>query len=124
LSAEQEIVVRPKKWLYPVILVLLKEESSHGYEVMGRMVEEFGFAQISPAAVYRTLRQMENEGFCKTEWEPIEGGPPAHRVYSISDEGEAFLAAWVEACEEYRRVEETLSGVYKESRTYRRSSEE
>jgi poly-beta-hydroxybutyrate-responsive repressor len=113
-------VVRPKKWLYPVILVLLKAESSHGYEVMGRMEEEFGFAQISPAAVYRTLRQMENEGFCQTEWEPIEGGP-AHRVYSITAEGEAFLSAWVEACEQYRRVEETLSRVYKQSRTSRSS---
>ncbi len=120
MSAEQEIAVRPKKWLYPVILVLLQEENSHGYEVMERLQGEFGFEQISPAAVYRTLRQMENLGLCKTEWEPIEGGP-AHRVYSITDEGEAFLAAWVEACEQYRRVEETLSRVYLQSRTSRSS---
>ncbi len=120
MSAEQEIVVRPKKWAYPVILVLLQEENSHGYEVMERLQEEFGFEQISPGAVYRALRQMENLGLCKTEWEPIEGGP-AHRVYSITDEGEAFLAAWVEAGEKYRRVEETFSRVYEKSRTSRSS---
>jgi DNA-binding PadR family transcriptional regulator len=68
------------------------------------------------------LRQMENLGLCKTEWEPIEGGH-AHRVYSITDEGEAFLGAWVEACEQYRRVEETLSRVYKQNRTSRSSEE-
>jgi PadR family transcriptional regulator PadR len=122
LSAEQEFGVRPKKWLYPVILVLLQEENSQGYEVMERLQEEFGFEQISPAAVYRTLRQMEKVGFCKTELEPIEGGH-ANRVYSITDEGEVFLAAWVEACEQYRRVEETLSRVYKESRTSPSSEE-
>jgi PadR family transcriptional regulator, regulatory protein PadR len=120
LSAEREMAVRPKKWLYPVILVLLQEENSHGYEVMQRLQEEFGFEQISPGAVYRTLRQMENLGFCKTEWEPIEGGH-ARRMYSITDEGEAFLEAWVEACEQYRRVEETLSRIYKKSRTSRSS---
>jgi PadR family transcriptional regulator PadR len=115
--------VRPKKWLYPVILVLLQEENSQGYEVMERLQEEFGFEQISPAAVYRTLRQMEKVGFCKTEWEPIEGGH-ANRVYSITDKGEVFLAAWIEACEQYRRVEETLSRIYKESRTSPSSEEE
>src|SRR5215217_4040875 len=109
------MVARPRKWVAPVILVFLKEESSsYGYEIMERLQEEFGFEQISPGSVYRTLRQMENEGFCKTEWEPMEGGN-AHRVYSITEEGEAFLGAWVEACEQYRRVEDALSRVYKSS---------
>ena len=43
----------------PVTLVLLKEESSYGYEIMERLEEEFGFEQINPGSVYRTLRQME-----------------------------------------------------------------
>ena len=51
----------------PVTLVLLEEESSHGYELMERMEEEFGFEQINPGSVYRTLRQMENEGLCSSE---------------------------------------------------------
>jgi DNA-binding PadR family transcriptional regulator len=105
-----------------VILVVLQQENSYGYETMDRLQEEFGFEQISPGVVYMTLRQMENEGFCKTAWEPLEGGS-ASRMYAISDKGEAFLEAWVAACEQYRRVEEALSRVYR-GKTPRRSSEQ
>ena len=66
MSAQQKFEVRPKKWLYPVTLLFLKEETSHGYEIMQRLQEEFGFEQISPGSVYRTLRQLENEGLCHT----------------------------------------------------------
>ena len=45
MAAEQKIEVRPRNWLTPVALVLLREESSYGYELMDRL-EEFGFEQI------------------------------------------------------------------------------
>ena len=35
---------------------MLKEENSYGYELMERIEEDFGFEQISPGSVYRTLR--------------------------------------------------------------------
>ena len=74
--------------------------------------------------MYRTLRQLENEGLCHTAWEPLEGGT-ASRLYSITDEGGVFLDAWVEACEQYRQVEDTLSRVYRRrSRTPKKSSEQ
>jgi PadR family transcriptional regulator PadR len=113
LAAQQELEARPKKWLIPLILVWLREEnSSYGYEIMESLEEEFGFEQIDPATVYRTLRQMENEGLCNSEWETFEHGK-ANRMYSITVAGEAFLETWVEACEQYRRVTDTLSRVYK-----------
>ncbi len=112
MAAEQSVQVRPKKWLYPLILVVLQEENSYGYEIMERLEEEFGFEEISPGSVYLTLRRMENEDLCKTEWEPLEGGN-ASRMYAITNEGEGFLGAWVEACEQYRRIEEALSRVYR-----------
>ena len=36
-------------------LVLLREESSYGYELMERLEEEFGFEQIRAGTLYRTL---------------------------------------------------------------------
>ena len=57
------IDVRPRSWLVPVALVTLKEKSSHGYELMKRLAQ-FGFGEINPGTLYRTLRQMENEGLC------------------------------------------------------------
>jgi poly-beta-hydroxybutyrate-responsive repressor len=119
---DQAVEARPKNWVYPVILVLLQEErSSYGYEIMELLQEEFGSEQIDPGTVYRTLRQMDNDGFCKTEWEPLEVGQ-ARRMYAITDEGEAYLDAWVEACKQYQQVMESFSRVYR-SRNPRRSSE-
>ncbi len=50
------IEVRPKNWLTPVALVLLREESSYAYALMERLEEEFGFEQILPGTLYKTLR--------------------------------------------------------------------
>ena len=47
---------RPKNWLVPVTLVLLRQWSSYGYELMERAVE-LGFEAINPGTVYRTLRR-------------------------------------------------------------------
>ena len=63
------VQARPKRWLTPVVLVLLKEETSYGYELMGLIEEEFGFEQINPGSVYMVLRQMENEGLCSSVWD-------------------------------------------------------
>jgi hypothetical protein len=46
MAAEQKIEARPRNWLTPVTLVLLREESSYGYEILERLEEEFGFEQI------------------------------------------------------------------------------
>jgi PadR family transcriptional regulator len=98
----QKIDVRPRNWLTPVALVVLREESSHGSELMERL-EEFGFEQINAGTLYGTLRQMENEGLCKSEWETSTSGP-ARRVYSITNDGEAYLTSWTEECKKYQLV--------------------
>jgi PadR family transcriptional regulator, regulatory protein PadR len=92
-----KIEARPTNWLTPVALVLLREESSHGYELMERLAE-FGFEEINPGTMYRTLRRMEQEDLCKSTWETAENGP-ARRMYLITGSGEAYLASWAEGCE-------------------------
>jgi PadR family transcriptional regulator, regulatory protein PadR len=98
----QKIEVRPRNWLTPVALVILRKEPSHGYELMERL-EEFGFEQINSVTLYRTLKQMENEGLCKSELETPEGGP-ARRAYSVTNDGEAYLTSWAEECKKYQLV--------------------
>ena len=97
-----KIEMRPRNWLTPVALVVLREQPSHGYELMERL-EEFEFEQINPVTLYGTLRQMENEGLCKSEWETSTSGP-ARRVYSITNDGEAYLTSWTEECKKYQLV--------------------
>jgi PadR family transcriptional regulator PadR len=110
VTAEPEIEARPRNWITPVALVLLREESSYGHELMERL-EEFGFEQISAGTLYRTLRRMEQEGLCESEWETSEGGP-ARRMYSITERGEEYLAAWAEACKQYQNVMDCFSQAY------------
>jgi len=114
LTAQPKVQARPRRWMTPVTLVLLEEENSHGYELMKRMEEEFGFEQINPGPVYRTLRQMENEGLCRSEWDvprAEEGGPP-RRMYAITEAGEAYLAAWAKACKDYEKLMGEFARVY------------
>jgi PadR family transcriptional regulator len=118
------VQARPKRWLTPVVLVLLKEETSYGYELMNRIEQEFGFEPINPGSVYRVLRKMEKDGLCTCVWDDVrvgEGGGPRRRMYAITDEGEAYLEAWAKACEEYHRLMNQFSEVYK--RRPSRSSE-
>ena len=96
------IDVRPRNWLAPVALAMLREESSHGYELMDR-IAEFGFEQINPGTLYRTLRKMEKDGLCETTWETSNAGP-ACRVYSVTDAGEGYLESWAEGCKKYQLV--------------------
>jgi PadR family transcriptional regulator len=95
---------RPTGWLSTVALVTLREQSSYGYELMERL-KEFGFEEINPGTLYRTLRQMENEGLCKSEWDTSEGRTgPARRMYSVTEAGEAYLDIWAENCKRYQQL--------------------
>jgi PadR family transcriptional regulator, regulatory protein PadR len=124
LAAPQKVQARPRKWLTPVALVLLKEESSYGYELMQQIEEEFGSEEINPGSMYRTLRRMENEGLCTSEWDFGTEGGPARRMYAITDAGEDYLEAWAEACKKYHQLMDEFARVYTRRRAARRSSVE
>ena len=96
----------------PVALVTLREESSYGYELMERL-KEFGlFEETNPGTMYRTLRQMEKEGLCKSKWETADRGP-ARRMYSITEAGEAYLDLWVKSLEHYQQTMDAFLQAYK-----------
>ena len=103
--------LRPNNWLTPVILVTLREKSSHGYELMER-IARFGFEAINPGTLYRRLKQMEGEGLCKSEWNTSkESGPPC-RVYKVTDAGETYLASWAEGCQNYQTFLDLFHSTY------------
>jgi PadR family transcriptional regulator PadR len=102
---------RPTNWLVPVSLLMLRQWSSYGYELMDRAVE-LGFESINPGTVYRTLRKMEKDGLCKSKWETASGGP-ARRMYSITNPGAAYLDLWVKSLKEYQQTMDTFLQIYK-----------
>ena len=69
-----------------VILNLLKDKPMHGYEVMKALEEQtHGCYKPSPGTVYPTLQWLDDEGLAQSEEQ--EG----KKVYSITDDGRAFL---------------------------------
>src|SRR5918994_4426485 len=105
------IQVRPRNWLVPVTLLTLRDCTSYGYKLMEHTAK-FGFEATNPGTFYRTLRHMEKDGLCQSEWDTSSGGGPARRVYSITDAGEAYLGFWAEALEQYRRNMDAFFSLY------------
>ena len=50
---------------------------------------------VDASVVYRMLREMEVGGWVTSQWDTAGSGPP-RRVYQVTPEGEAYLAAWVD----------------------------
>jgi PadR family transcriptional regulator PadR len=99
-----------KNWLVPILLLMLRQWSSYGYELMEKM-STFGLAAMNPGTFYRTLRQMEKDGMVSSNWDTSEGGP-ARRVYSITDAGEAYLNYWAQSLDQYQRMMDTFFRLY------------
>jgi poly-beta-hydroxybutyrate-responsive repressor len=111
LRGTDRIEVRPRNWLVPVTLLALRESASYGYELMERTAR-FGFEAMNPGTYYRTLRNMEKDGLCKSEWDTSSGAGPARRVYTITDAGETYLQFWIDALEQYRRNMDFFFSLY------------
>ena len=69
-----------------VILDILKEKPSHGYEIIHALGDRFyGFYTPSAGTVYPTLQMLEDMGYVKS----LE--QDGKRTYTITDEGLKFL---------------------------------
>jgi len=89
--------------LVPAMLLLLAEESSHGYELADRY-QQLGLteAESDVGAIYRTLKAMEKDGFVKFSWETHSQGP-AKKVYSITPAGLELLLKWAQEIGDRKR---------------------
>lgn len=100
----------PRNWLMPVLLLLLREWSSYGYDLIEKAAA-FGFAALNPGTLYRVLRQMEKDGMVSSAWDTTGQGP-ARRVYSITEAGEDYLKLWAGSLEQYQRLMESFFRLY------------
>ncbi len=72
-----------------VLLRLIAEKPSHGYELIKAIEEKFGGTYSpSPGVVYPTLTHLEELGYLRSE-----SGGGTKKLYSITEEGAQFLAA-------------------------------
>jgi len=74
----------PRGAIRTAILVALRDEPAHGYEVMRRLEElSGGLWRPSPGSVYPHLQMLEDEGLVQSS--EVEGS----RTYALTDSGRA-----------------------------------
>ena len=81
----------PRSFLRPCLLLLLREQPTHGYELIERL-QAFGFSGDDPGGVYRALRALEREGWVRSGWEQSDAGPH-RRIYELTRAGMEHLHA-------------------------------
>jgi DNA-binding PadR family transcriptional regulator len=80
-----------------VILDLLKDKPSHGYEIIRALEERFhGFYSPSAGSIYPTLQLLEDMGHVKSS--EADG----KKVYTITDEGRKFLTDRVDTMDKIK----------------------
>jgi PadR family transcriptional regulator, regulatory protein PadR len=81
-----------------VLLRLLAERESYGYELVSR-VHELGLPDVPDGSIYPALGRLEKDGHVSSRLVPSSAGP-ARKYYRLSRSGQAALAqrqrAWTD----------------------------
>lgn len=101
------------RFVQPCLLLLLHHGPAHGYSLMEGLVS-FGFAEepVDSGAVYRYLREMEQDGLVASEWDTEAAAGPARRVYRLTAEGERALSRWIADLQQTDQVLHRLFDAY------------
>ena len=85
MSTDPATPLLPRNFLRPCLLLLLREQPAHGYELLERLAP-FGFTREDPGGLYRALRALEQDGLVRSAWEPSREGPD-RRIYELTRAG-------------------------------------
>jgi PadR family transcriptional regulator, regulatory protein PadR len=85
----KQITEMLKGTLEGMILAILAGRAAYGYEITS-WLRDRGFTDIAEGTVYALLVRVEQRGLVDVEKVPSEKGPP-RKVYSLNDEGRAYL---------------------------------
>ena len=85
------------RFVEPVLLLMLKERGhSYGYDLSVHLADyAFTDAEIERAALYRTLRRLQENGYVSSRWLADKAGP-ARRVYALTESGKEHLREWAQ----------------------------
>lgn len=94
--------LEPRNFLQPCLLLLLREQSDHGYELASRL-RPMHDGEGDPGSVYRALRSLERQGLVRSHWCTSDVGP-ARRTYEVTADGVACLDAHAKSLEQIHQV--------------------
>ena len=84
------------RFVEPVLLFLLRRKGqSYGYELASELRQyALTDAKIEASALYRTLRQLEQNHCAVSKWD-VGGSGPARRLYALTARGKQHLEEWI-----------------------------
>ncbi|MHA6792967.1 helix-turn-helix transcriptional regulator [Pseudonocardia bannensis] len=94
--------LEPRNFLQPCLLLLLREQADHGYELAARL-RPMHDGDGDAGGVYRALRGLERQGLVRSEWQTSDVGP-ARRTYHVTADGLACLDAQARGLEHIHEV--------------------
>lgn len=109
-----EVHARIERLAEPVVLLMLRDEPTHGYDLADRL-SEFGGADVDYGNLYRLLRVLEEEGVVDSVWDDDAPGR-AKRMYEITDEGRRLLDGWAVGLRRVRGQVEDFLERYEQQR--------
>lgn len=98
----------------PSILLLLREEPSHGYSLLKKL-SNVGVvdAEMDPSPIYKVLRMLEEGGLAVSKLVSSDGGP-ARNVYRLTTKGREALAFMAMRIDRATEIIEWFQGKYDE----------
>jgi DNA-binding PadR family transcriptional regulator len=80
-----------------VILALLEDGPSHGWEMKSRIEAALGpeYGGLNKGYIYEVIHKMERDGTIVSRIEPQEGLRPDRSVHEITDAGREQLSLWL-----------------------------
>lgn len=95
------------------LLVLLQREPSYGYSLK-ESLREFGVDPdtLDPSILYRTLKDMEEQGLVSSNWDEENSLGPQRKTYTLTQTGHQVLDQWIQALRIRRAEIEKLEQAY------------
>jgi len=93
-----------------IILRILKDKDSYGYEIMKTIVEKGnGLIDIKDATIYTAFKRMEKEEFITAYWGGEDDGA-RRKYYSITEKGKDYYFDKVKEWKEINIILNNLIG--------------
>lgn len=74
------------------ILRMIRQGPRYGYEIITAL-EAWPILAAKESTVYPLLRRLMKEGFLSSYWQETAEGLPPRKYYTITETGQAYLAA-------------------------------
>lgn len=73
------------------ILLMIAKEPTHGLGILNLMDEHVPNHRMDTAIVYRTLKDLEKEGYIVSQWADSDSGPKK-KIYELTPNGRELLS--------------------------------